>query len=148
MQQPAPSRRDCQRLGKLRLRLKLSVRKIWSAAASEARRRFSSLCLRISGPGHHPKRRRASLAAALHSVPPWPTVLIGPGKSSHQSDIGIREHPWIFFIYLKRFSCHDSTRIEQGRVEIHRKESLSLALYARAHVGATGSRSSSVWLRR
>src|SRR6266568_105385 len=39
---------------------------LWSAAASEARRRFSSLCLRISGLGHHPKRRRASLGAALH----------------------------------------------------------------------------------
>src|SRR5713226_3024118 len=34
--------------------------------ASEARRRFSSLCLPISGLRHHPKRRRASLVAALH----------------------------------------------------------------------------------
>ena len=51
------------------VRLKVSATAIWSAAASEARRRFGLCLCHIHLKTLKPKRRRASLAAALHKVP-------------------------------------------------------------------------------
>ncbi len=81
---------------------------LWSAAASEARRRFG-LCF-VSDQPLNPKRRRASLAAALHID----RLLVAPGERvwnpSTASAADVRRRNFVQSAYFARILTSAANR--------------------------------------